>query len=72
MSLPYPPPYYYTASTISPTSTHFRTCLAQMPTPSRRVSMPPLPPLPLTNDFAVAAAAATVAWPSIPPHLSYP
>ncbi|VDO67919.1 unnamed protein product [Onchocerca flexuosa] len=39
----------------------------------RRVSVPPLPSLPLTNDFAVAAAAAaTVAWPSIPPHLSYP
>ncbi|EJW82409.1 goosecoid [Wuchereria bancrofti] len=85
-SLPYPP-YYYTAATVSPTSTHFRPCLAQMPTPSsstlsnfsiesilsRRVSVPPLPPLPLTNDFAVAAAAAaTVAWPSMPPHFSYP
>ncbi|VDK84067.1 unnamed protein product [Litomosoides sigmodontis] len=41
---------------------------------SRRVSSaPPLPSLPLANDFTVAAAtAATVAWPIIPSHFSYP
>ncbi|KAL3997219.1 Homeobox domain family protein [Acanthocheilonema viteae] len=87
MSLPYPPPYFYAATTVSPASTHFRTCLSQVPTASsstvsnfsiesilsRRVPVPPLPPLPLANDFAVAAAtAATVAWPTIPPHFSYP
>ncbi|KAM3722394.1 Homeobox protein goosecoid isoform [Dirofilaria immitis] len=88
MSLPYPSYYYTAATNIPPTSTNFRTCFAQMPTSSsstvsnfsiesilsRRVPVPPLPPIPLTNDFAVAAAAAaaTVAWPSIPPPFSYP
>ncbi|VDN04545.1 unnamed protein product [Thelazia callipaeda] len=37
---------------------------------SRRVSVPPLPPMPLTTDFAAAAVAA-VAWPGIP-HFPYP
>ncbi|CAG9536292.1 unnamed protein product [Cercopithifilaria johnstoni] len=90
MSLPYQPNYYYytaATTTVPPTSTHYRTCLSQMPTASsstisnfsiesilsRRVPVPQLPSLPLANDFTVAAAtAATVAWPIIPSHFSYP